>query len=112
LVAPAVAVAVAKLSPSINDDGFKEREKTVHEMLACPVVTSPQPDRKQGDSALVYVFPSASSIRVFTPRSHCGRGGSVRLSSGEQRRGLLRFRSAPRGIAINRRSGAARSEDP
>src|SRR5438477_5413965 len=46
-------------------------------MVACPVVTSHQNPLETGDSALVYVFPSASSIRVFTPRSLCGGAGPV-----------------------------------
>src|SRR5436309_15109117 len=65
VAATAVALRVAKLSPSIltTRDGVSRRSR--HELVACLAVTSHRTQSETGDSALVYVFDSASSIRVL-----------------------------------------------
>src|SRR2546430_1123178 len=112
VAATAVALRVAKLSPSINDDAFhRASRKSRHELFAWLAVTSHQTHSETGDSALVYVFPSASSIRVFTPRSRrTARGVRLTCSRSEQRRGLLR--SAPVGSRWTAVSGPLAQKTP
>src|SRR5438094_9606803 len=83
VAATAVALRVAKLSPSIltTRDGVSRRSR--HELVACLAVTSHRTQSETGDSALVYVFPSASSIRVSACR-RTSAGGSRPSFSGEQ----------------------------
>src|SRR5437867_9920922 len=108
VAATAVALRVAKLSPSIltTRDGVSRRSR--HELVACLAVTSHRTQSETGDSALVYVFPSASSIRVSACR-RTSAGGSRPSFSGEQTGSSS---LGPGGIALDRRLGAARSEDP
>src|SRR5438034_4552658 len=93
VAATAVALRVAKLSPSIltTRDGVSRRSR--HELVACLAVTSHRTQSETGDSALVYVFPSASSIRVSACRRPSA-GGSRPSFSGEQHRGLIRSSQA------------------
>src|SRR5438874_13107042 len=88
VAATAVALRVAKLSPSIltTRDGVSRRSR--HELVACLAVTSHRTPSETGDSALVYVFPSASSIRVSAFR-RTSAGGSRPSFSGEPHRGSL-----------------------